>query len=207
MSNTTIIEQLHAQLQALEHSEVDHSKRIVSSPFTKINEWIPRGGFKLGSFVEILQDSHGIGSYALALGLARAMKESKPTWAVLDTDATFNPSVVGACGWDVQKLILVRASPQDGGWCFAQLVRSKDIGACFWSSSSMDNMVFRRLQFAAERGGGLGFVIRPMMTLRKPCWGSLRLQVISSGSNRLRLRLLHARGKPNVSRDEIEVAL
>ena len=207
MPNKSIIEHLRAKIQSLEQSELDHSKRVVSSSFVHTDAWLPQAGFTLGSFVEILQESHGIGSYALALSLARAMKDSKSTWAVLDTDATFNPSVAGACGWDAQKLVLVRAAPQDGGWCFTQLLRSKDIGARFWSSSSMDNMVFRRLQLAAERGGGLGFVIRPMTALRKPCWGSLRLQVISSSSNRVRLRLLHARGQPNVSRDEIEVAL
>jgi protein ImuA len=207
MPKMSIVDQLRSQIRSLEHATFESRQQCVSSLFSNMDAWLPQAGFVLGSFVEILQDTHGVGSYAFALRVARAVKDSKPTWAVLDTEATFNPSVAKAYGWDARKLILVRAAPQDGGWCFAQLLRSKDIGACFWSSSSMDNMVFRRLQLAAERGGGLAFVIRPIAALRKPCWGSLRLHVVSCSSNKIRLRLLHARGQPNVSRDEIEVAL
>lgn len=207
MSKISIVDQLRSQIRSLEHGTFESRQQCVSSSFSNMDAWLPQAGIVLGSFVEILQESHGVGSYSLALRLARATKDSKPTWAVLDTEATFNPSVAKEHGWNTQKLILVRAAPEDGGWCFAQLLRSKDLGACFWSSSSMDNMVFRRLQLAAERGGGLAFVIRPIAALRKPCWGSLRLHVVSCNANKIRLRLLHARGQPNVSRNEIEVAL
>lgn len=207
MLKMSLVDKLRSQIHSLGRGAIASRKQYVSSSFSNLDKWLPQSGFALGSFVEILQDSHGIGSYALALSLARAAKDCKPAWAVLDTEATFNPPVAEAYGWDVQKLVLVRASPEDGGWCFAQLLRSKDISASFWSSSNMDSMVFRRLQLAAERGGGMGFVIRPMTALRKPCWGSLRIHAISRGSNKVCLRLLHARGQPNPSADEIEVTL
>lgn len=207
MLKMSVIDQLRLQIGSLERGTIESQKQCVSSSFSSVDAWLPQSGFALGTFVELLQDDYGMRTCTLALNLARGAMHSKPTWAVLDTEATFNPPVAETYGWDVQKLILVRAPPHDGGWCFAQLLRSKDIGACFWSSSSMDNMVFRRLQLAAECGGGLGFVIRPITALRKPCWGSLRIHVVSCGSNKIRLRLLHARGQPNLSRDEIEVML
>ena len=201
------VDQLRSQICSLERGSLESPRPCVSSSFSAIDKWLPQAGFVLGSFVELLHDSHGVGSYSLALNLARNARDSKPTWAVLDTETTFNPPVAEASGWDLQQLVLIKAPLQEGGWCFTQLLRSKDIGACFWSSASMDNMVFRRLQLAAECGGGLGFVIRPMTAVRKPCWGSLRLHVVSCGLSKVRLRLLHARGQPTVSLEEIEVTL
>ncbi len=200
-----LVAQLRSQISALEQGILERRERCVSSSFPELDAWLPRAGFVLGSFVELLHDSAGIGAYSLALRWARQAAEEKSAWAVMDTEATFNPVVANAYGWNLQKLILVQATHQEAAWCFAQLLRSKDIGACFWASNSMDNMVFRRLQLAAERGGGLGFVIRPMAALRKPCWGSLRIQVTAWGSNKVRLRILHARGQPEVSSNEIEV--
>jgi len=201
----TSFDQLRAQISTLQQGAIERQERCVSSSFPQIDAWLPRAGFVLGSFVELLQDTAGVGAYSIALKWAQHTAALKPAWAVVDTESTFNPAVADAYGWDLQKLVLVRASHQDAGWSFAQLLRSKDIGACFWASSSMDNMVFRRLQLAAERGGGLGFVIRPMSALRKPCWGSLRIQVTASGSKKARLRLLHARAQPNAAQSEIEV--
>lgn len=199
-------EQLRAQICALEQQSFERREHCISSSFPEIDAWLPKAGFELGSFVEVLQDSVGIDAYSTALKWARPAAALKPAWAVMDSEATFNPVVADAYGWDLQKLILLRAAHADASWCFAQLLRSSDIGVCFWASSSMDNMVFRRLQLAAERGGGLGFVIRPISALRKPCWGSLRIQVTASGSKKVRLRLLHARAQPATQREiEVEV--
>jgi protein ImuA len=197
--------QLRAQISSLEQGPFERRERLVSSSIPEIDAWLPRAGFVLGSFVELLQDTAGAAAYSIALKWSRHAAALKPAWAVVDTEATFNPVVADAYGWDPQKLILVRAAHQEAGWCFAQLLRSKDIGACFWASNSMDNMVFRRLQLAAERGGGLGFVIRPISALRKPCWGSLRIQVTACGSKKVRLRVLHARAQPDAAQREIQV--
>jgi protein ImuA len=203
----SVIDQLRSEIHSLERGTFESLPRYVSSSVSNVDAWLPHGGFTQGSFVELLQDSHGIGSYSLALKLSCGVRDSKPSWAVLDTEATFNPHVAIANGWNIQRLILVRPQAQDGGWAFTHLLRSRDIAACFWSSNSMDNMAFRRMQLAAERGGGLGFVIRPMAAVRKPCWGSLRIQVVARGANKSGLRMLHARGQPTVSTEEIEVAL
>jgi hypothetical protein len=205
--DASAIQQLREQLKGIEQGAFERAQRTVSSSFSEIDSWLPQGGWVLGSFVELLQEQSGCGSYSLALKCARQAAENKPAWAVLDNDASFYVPAAQALGWDLQKLVLVRAAPNDSGWAFAQLLRSRDLGACFWASSSMDNMVFRRLQLAAERGGGLGFVMRPMSALRKPCWGSCRIQVAPSGSGKVRLKLLHARGQPHLSRDDIEVVL
>src|SRR5439155_24534982 len=89
-------------------------------------------------------------------------------------------------------------------WAFNQLLRCPDIGASFLSAHSLgrslDNMAYRRLQLAAERGQGLGFVLRPTQAARRPCWAALRLQIESAQRTEtnlrrsVRLKVLHARG-------------
>ncbi len=202
-----VIERLRAQIQCLEHPGFEREQRCVSSLVPNVDAALPQKGIVLGSFVELLEECPGIGSYSLALKLAKGASETRPLWAVLDTQGTFNPPVAEALGWNLRHLIVVRAEPKDGGWCFAQLLRSIDFGTCFWLTDNLDNMVFRRLQLAIERGGGVGWVIRPLTALRKPCWGSLRLQVLSRDESKVRLRVLHARGQPHVASDEFEVEL
>lgn len=204
---SAVIERLRAQIQSIGPVLLGQPQRCVSSSIPQVDEFLPHGGLSLGSFVELLEASPGIGGYSLALVMARCAIKDKPLWAVLDTEGSFSPPAAEALGWDLRNLIVVRAQPKDGGWCFAQLLRSKDFGACFWLADSMDNMVFRRLQLAGEQGGGLGFCLRPFTALRKPCWGSLRLRVQPCGTGKVRLRILHARGQPAAPDVEIEVAL
>jgi protein ImuA len=202
-----VIERLRAQIQCLEYAGFEREQRCVSSLLPHVDAALPQKGIVLGSFIELLEDSPGLGSYSLALKLAKGASEARLLWAVLDTQGTLNPPVAEALGWDLRHLIVVRSQPKDGGWCFSQLLRSPDFGTCFWLTDNLDNMVFRRLQLAAERGGGVGWVIRPLAALRKPCWGSLRLQVLARSNDKVHVRLLHARGQPRVTNDEFEVEL
>jgi protein ImuA len=206
MLTADVLDQLRTQIQLLERGALKRTHCSVATASARLNAWLPQRGFLLGSFVEILTDTPGSGAFARALAWAQPLAEVRPLWAVLDTGATFYPPVAQALGWPVKRLVLIRTAPQDGGWAFAQLLLTRDLGACFWASESMDNMVFRRLQLAAERGGGLGVVLRPAAALRKPCWGSLRLRVEACGPQSVRVQLLHARGQSNVPRDVLEVA-
>jgi hypothetical protein len=111
-------------------------------------------------------------------------------------------------GYDLKRLVLLRPRADDDAWAFTQLLRSTDISVCFWATSRMDNMIFRRLQLAAERGVGLGFVIRPSAAERKPCWAGLRLRASrrpAEGRNLLGARVLYASGRFIDSAQEAEV--
>jgi hypothetical protein len=47
---------------------------------------------------------------------------------------------------------------------------------------------FRRLQLAAEAGGGLGFLVRPMACRAEPSWAAVRLGVSAQPSGELERR-------------------
>lgn len=181
----------------------------VSSSSSALDQLLPGGGLPLGSTIEILSDDEGGGAYSLALRMARSALTRQPAWAVVDTDEAFYPPAAQLCGLELQHFILVRPPSKDAVWAFTQLLRAPEIGASFWETRCKDNIAFRRFQLAAERGGGLGFLLRPLDAIRKPCWAALRLLAapIPSCAGTLRVTLLHARGARVSTETSVEVAL
>jgi hypothetical protein len=181
MSRAAVLESLRTRIKGLERSIEDRPGLSVSSSFRELDALLPGGGLALGSIVELLQSSEGCGAFSLALRLAHASIAARGgTWAVLDTDHSFYPGAT-LPELNLEKLLLIRTEPRHAAWAFNQLLRCPDLGACFMSTPLMDNMTFRRFQLAAERGGALGFVIRPVEAQRKPCWASVRLQIAPFG--------------------------
>ena len=88
---------------------------------------------------------------------------------------------------------------QDEAWALDQLLRQPGIAAVLAWIPSGDDRAFRRLQLAAEAGGGLGLLVRPAAARRTPCWASVRLAVQPlatarpDGNRRLCLKILHCR--------------
>lgn len=197
---------LQARLRGLTFLSEDKPCETVATPVGALNRLLPEGGLATGSFVEILGSekagSVGTGAYSLALTLARKALLRREAWAVVDSEGSFYPPAVAALGYDLKRLVLLRPRPDEDAWAFTQLLRSTDISVCFWKTQRMDSMVFRRLQLAAERGNGLGFVIRHAAAASRPCWASLRLMASWRRAadsveiqSRLCARVLHAAGR------------
>jgi hypothetical protein len=191
------LRRLTSEIRGLERGAGDTRPRtVIPSGYPALNAILPGGGLPGASLVEILSEP-GMGAMTLALKLARKAIESKPAWAVVDSEAVFYPPAAAQLGFDVNRLILIRPPPQKAAWALNQLLRCPDVGASFFASSSMDNMTWRRLQLAAERGGNVGFVLRPVAALRKPCWASLRLMLAASNgkpSPSVEIQIVHVRG-------------
>ena len=70
---------------------------------------------------------------------------------------------------------------------------------------------FRRLQLAAEEGGGLGLLVRPQGVQHEPSWAEVRLLVeplpmsASGHARRMRIRVLRCRGGTGGSAVEVEI--
>ncbi len=183
-------------------------KPCVSTSIIALDQLLPGGGLSIGSTIEILSDGEGSGAYSLALRLARSALSRQPTWAVLDTDGAFYPPAAEQGGLNLRNLILVRPHPKDAVWAFTQLLRSPEVGASFWSTNCKESIAFRRFQLAAERGGGLGFLMRPLDAVRKPCWAALRLRIaaVPGHADKRIVTLLHARGSQLDHKVSVEVA-
>ena len=97
---------------------------------------------------------------------------------MIDSEKTFYPPAAAALGIDLKRLILVRpgkkiACPkierptksllrEEAGtetlWALEQTLQSRGVAVTFCRLERINAQVFRRLQLAAERGGGLGFL-------------------------------------------------
>jgi protein ImuA len=199
-SKAAVLEDLRIKIKGLERSIEHRGLVAISSSFPELDALLPGGGLALGSIIELIQSIEGCGALTLALKMAQpAIATKGGAWAVLDTDRSFYPPGIfekNSKALDIKKLLLIRTEPRHAAWAFNQLLRCPDIGACFMTTPLMDNMNFRRFQLAAERGGGLGFIIRPIEAERKPCWASLRLRIEQhhSQSRKVSVKLLHVRG-------------
>lgn len=191
-SKIAILEELRANIRGVEHTEVARPRSYLATSLSEFNHALPGGGLLLGSFVEVLAEHEGSGAFSLALKLAGTVLAQRPVWAVIDTDQSFHPLAAAQSGLNLDHLVVIRTEPRRAAWAFSQLLRSPFVGASFLVSESMDAMAFRRFQLAAERGSGLGFVMRPLAAAKRPCWASLRLKTQRHGAG-LRITLLHVR--------------
>lgn len=205
-------QQLQSRLPGLAFLSLEQPRSALTSSASARNNLLTEGGIATGAFVEVLSAAEGAAACSLALTLARPFLARREAWAVVDPEGTFYPPAAAAMGFDLKRLILLRPRSDEDAWAFTQVLRASDISVCFWMTRRMDSMVFRRLQLAAERGDGLGFVMRPAVAERRPCWARLRLMAswhaVSGGDDcpHLHARVLHAAGQFVDSAQEIEVA-
>ena len=119
---------------------------------------------------------------------------------VIDPDGEFYPPAVQALGLSLDRLIVVRpGSPAETLWALEQSLRCPGAGVVLSWLGEQPPAIERRLQLAAETGGSLGFLLRPLTLRSRPCWADLRLGVTplpahSLQTRRWRLELLRSRG-------------
>jgi hypothetical protein len=199
-SQTKTLEELRQTIRGLERSALSERPRsFIATGLRELDAALPGGGLPAGSLVELLADD-GMSAWALALRLARRAIQSKAAWAVVDMDGTFYPPAAAELGVDLEKLVVVRAQGQRAIWAYGQLLGCPEVGAAFLSlvpaprGGGLNNITYRRFQLAAERGGNLGFIVRPADAVKKPCWAALRLLASASPEGAVQLTLLHVRG-------------
>jgi cell division inhibitor SulA/protein ImuA len=99
-----------------------------------------------------------------------------------------------AAGIDLARLLLVRPnSAAEALWATRQALASSACSAVLAWLTVPDHQSLRRLQLAAEAGGGLAFLFRPACAARDFSPAPLRLQLSPAGP-RLAVHLLKRRG-------------
>ena len=176
----------------------------LSSGCPALDRALPENGFRPGTLVEWLSCGEGDGTATLALRAAAGACRGGGAVVVLDRTGEFYPLAAVAQGIEPARLIVVHpANKADHIWALDQALRCPAVAAVVaWPESldgKLDGRTFRRLQLAAEQGGGLGLLIRPESVRGQPSWADVRLLVeplpsTSSYGRRMRVVLLRCRG-------------
>jgi hypothetical protein len=96
-------------------------------------------------------------------------------------------------------LVVQPATEADNHWTLDQALRCAGVAALLAWPDRLDGRTFRRLQLAAEEGGGLGLLLRTQAAQAEPSWADVRLMVEplpaaeTSRGRRLRIDLLRCR--------------
>ncbi|MES2919328.1 MAG: translesion DNA synthesis-associated protein ImuA [Pseudomonadota bacterium] len=169
--------------------------RILQTGYPRLDTALHEGGWPLGALTELLPRVPGQGELAL---LAPALGEAlrRPGWLVLVTP----PGLPHAPGWaaagvGVERVLVLRpGTPRDWLWAVDQAARAGQPAVLAWPGRvALDGKHLRRLQLAAEEGGGLLVLSRRPGRAAEPSPAALRLR-LQPGRAALELEILKQRG-------------
>ena len=192
------VEALRRQIARLERPRPQGDATPVSSGCGPLDRLLSAGGFRPGTLVEWLAAGEGSGAATLALAAARRACDEGGALVVLDQRREFHPPAAVRLDIEPESLIVVQpGSEADHRWALDQSLRCPGVAAVLAWPEKLDGRTFRRLQLAAEEGGGLGLLIRPLAARHEPSWADVRLLVeplLSRKRRRLRVHLLRCHG-------------
>jgi protein ImuA len=126
---------------------------------------------------------------------AGAETKKRPAAASVETASVETAGVKTAS----VKTASVKTASVETLWALEQALASRGVAVTFCRLEKLSARVFRRLQLSAERGGGLGFLIRPPTARGEPSWSDVRFGVEamregdSSSARRWRVEVLRCR--------------
>jgi len=150
----------------------------VSSGCPPLDNLLPEKGLRRGTLVEWLSEGEGTGATTLALLAARQACASGGMLVVMDFHRQFYPPAAARPGVRLEPMVVVQAANvADNLWALDQALRCPAVMAVLGWPEKLDGRTFRRLQLAAEQGGGLGLLVRPTRARHEPSWAEIRLLI------------------------------
>ncbi|HKE00889.1 MAG TPA: hypothetical protein VKE69_07765 [Planctomycetota bacterium] len=193
-----ILEDLRARVREAEGGFGDaEARRHVPTGIAALDGALPGGGLPAGALVEILEEEDPSGAWTLACIAAReaardggvvfwieaARRREKHHHLNRRLCDRLYPRAAVALGLDPARLLVVRAgSAADAFWAFDQAIRSRGVAASIASLRGLGAPETRRLQLAAEKGGGLAILVRPEREAAVPSTAAVRLRVRAAAS-------------------------
>ncbi|MBM3997287.1 MAG: hypothetical protein FJ303_24530 [Planctomycetes bacterium] len=195
--------QLAEQIRRCETSSRPGEPARIPLGVSGLDTLFPQRGLSTGSLVELLPRMSGAGAWTLALLLARYACGDRKTLLIADAERCFYPPATCRFGFDPEHMIIVRPRTSSQALlALAQALRCPVIGAALGAFDTLTDRDGRRLQLAAESGGTLGILIRPITALAAPSFAATRLMIdplpsepqseppaLAGGGRRRRMRL------------------
>jgi len=153
-------------------------KGTVTTGIAPLDELLPGGGWPLGTVTEILSRRAGAGELRLLVPVLADLSRQGRRIAWINPPHLPYPPAFSASGVAQSRVLLVSAgSGRDRLWSAEQCLRSGACGAVLLWPEECDNPSLRRLQLAAEKGGGLGYLFRSQRAAESPSPAALRLRL------------------------------
>ena len=156
---------------------------------------LPGGGWPRGALSEILIEQDGLGECSLVLPALAALTQARRRVALVAPPyIPYAPALAGA-GIDVAQVVHIDADAGDTHWTAEQCLRAGCCGAVLNWLPRADYRQLRRLQLAAETGGAIGFVFRPLAAAAEASPAALRLRITTAADGAPRIDILKCRGR------------
>jgi protein ImuA len=157
---TAEIHELRRALSAKQGSPV--TGRSFRTGLDALNAIAPNKAFQSGAVHELLWPRRLTFPKSFALLLAMAAQNNGGAIAWSDPERELYLPSLSASGIDIRHLILLRCTSRaDELWALAECLRCRGVGATVAFIERLNQIEARRLQLAAERGGGVGIFMRP----------------------------------------------
>lgn len=184
LNRSATLARLAQEVQQLESAaRRPTSTSAVSSGCTAMDACLPENGYVPGTIIEYLRTTSGCGATYLALAAAAsALRAAEEKYLVIvDTHHQLYPPALLSHRIPLAKVIWVRPQSQaDAIWSVDQALRTPAVAAVIADLEAIDERDARRLQLAAERGGGLGLLLRSLHARRMPSWAEVQWVVRSA---------------------------
>ncbi len=177
-----VMERLSREVRGLETAGKQATRKsTISCGCEALDRSLPEGGYAAGSVIEYLRAMPGCGASTLVFTAASAaMKSTNGFVVIIDTQHNIYPPALASWGIDLEKVVLVRPqSDVDALWAVDQALRTPAVAAVVADVERIDDRAARRMQLAAEQGGGLALLLRPASARRGPSWADVQWMVRS----------------------------
>ncbi len=181
-TSASLMQRLSSEVRGLETAgRQATNKQTISCGCEALDHCLPDGGYVPGSVVEYLRAMPGCGASTLAFtAAAAAMKSTQGFVVIIDTQHNIYPPALASWGIDLDKVVFVRPqSDVDALWAVDQSLRTPAVAAVVADVERIDDRAARRMQLAAEQGGGLALLLRPASARRGPSWADIQWLVRS----------------------------
>jgi protein ImuA len=194
------LESLRRKIEEIEAKGNSPASPAVSLGVGPLDALLPGERLPAGSLVELLSAADGAGAWTLGLLMAKHVCGEWKLLVVIDSERCFYPPGAAQLGIDLERSLVVRPrSGQEALLATNQALRCAAVGSVIGRHDQLRTLDARRLQAAAEAGGGVGFVLRSAKALQVPSFANLRLLIAPLASRDaarryLRVEIVRCRG-------------